>query len=117
MAKPIRVALVAALVVECVNLFALGTPPLKGYTAGHPTQFERVRDIEQMVLHFPGVLVAVGFLHLTVDFFPNFALALAFLIVFLIGYLETASLIVGGICGFRIVRNLIRTFFPDRGTG
>lgn len=58
MTKPIKIALVVALVVEVINIFGLGVPPLKGYTAGHPTHFEHVRDIEQKILHYPAIFVA-----------------------------------------------------------
>src|SRR5690348_15950745 len=106
MPSRIKIALVAALLLVCVIVLALGTHPLKGYTAGHPTWFESVRDIEQMVVHFPGLLMAAGLLHLRVDFLP-----LALLIVFLTGYFETALLIGSGIWLFRILSDSIRTIY------
>jgi hypothetical protein len=108
MTKPIKIALVMAVVVEVMNVFGLGVQPLKGYTAGHPTHFEHIRDIEQTILHYPALLVASGIVHWMGNAFPHLASLLAILVFFLGGYFETALLIIGGIFAFRIFSQLIK---------
>jgi hypothetical protein len=108
MANPIKVALVVALVLEVVNVFGLGMQPLKGYTAGHPTRFEHIRDIEQTILHYPAVFVANKIAHWIGDAFPRLVSLVAILVLFLGGYFETALLIIGGIFAFRVFGQLLK---------
>lgn len=110
MTKPIKIALVVALVVEVVNVFGLGMQPLKGYTAGHPTHFEHIRDIEQTILHYPALFVASEIVHWMGGAFPRLALLFAILVLFLGGYFETALLIIGGISAFRAFSQLFKAY-------
>lgn len=107
MTKPIKIALVVALLVEIANVFGLSIQPLKGYTAGHPTHFEHIRDIEQTILHYPALFVANKIVHWIGYAFPQLVLLLAIL-AFLGGYFETALLIIGGIVAFRVFGQLIK---------
>jgi hypothetical protein len=99
MSRPLKTALIiafiAALPIECINIVVLGMQPIKGYTAGHPTQFERIRDLEQGILHFPGLYLGIGVFRLLGDHAPQLAIVLGLSIFFLCGYLETALLLAG----------------------
>lgn len=114
MAKPIKIALVLALLVEVMNVFGLGMQPLKGYTTGHPTHFEHIRDIEQTILHYPALLVASGIWHWMGDAFPRLALLFAILVFFLGGYFETALLVIGGIFASCAFGRLIKALYSVR---
>lgn len=96
--KPINTALLAALPVEFVNLFVL-LPPIKGYAVGHPTTFERIRDIEWGILQWPGAHLLPWALDI-----PHVGLFLGFLVMFVSGYLDTALLVLAGIYAFRYFR-------------
>ena len=98
MTRSIKIALLAALPVEFVNFFVL-LPPIKGYTEGHPTSLEQLRDIEWTILHWPGSLLLPWALDV-----PHIGLLFGFLVMFLSGYLDTALLIIAGIYGFRWLR-------------
>jgi hypothetical protein len=108
MAKGVKIAHLVGLVVEVVNVFGLGMQPLKGYTAGHPTRFEHIRDIEQRILHYPALFVAREIVYWTPSAFLALAASVAIVVLFLGGSLETALLIIGGIIVFRALRQLFR---------
>ncbi len=100
MKSPIRLALIAALLIEALNLRFVVVPIDVGLPED-ATLWERILADQWVYLHYAGLLMITSMDRLSLQRY-------AYPILYVTGYLETALLLVFGILIFRLWRHLLR---------
>ena len=110
--SPIKIGLLAALAIEAIN-FRFLTPPIDiGYPPGTPW-YIRLIGSQWLILHSPGLLMLDRLERVTGCPQLNIAMScrpVDIFVLFLSGYLVTASLLIVIIVGFRWFHHLARRY-------